>query len=352
VAFISVIIPTCNRADALQRTTASLAKLEFPVEDFEVLVVDNGSSDATPSVFEAARAASPRHNWRYIYEPMPGLLSARHRGALEAQGDICAFIDDDVRLKVHWLSAIAEAFTDPSIALVGGPSTPIFQASPPDWLDDFYVDSENGRYCAWLSLFDGGASIKGVHPSYVFGLNFSVRKDILRKVGGFHPDCIPKSLQRFQGDGETGVSLALHASGLKSVYHPEAAVQHEVPRSRLDIDYFRQRAFYQGVADSYTRVREAGVADARWKIPLEAAARHVAARIGGGSSSRSTPRYWTKRSYLEGYYFHEREVSRDPLLLAWVLRQDYWDYTLPVGWEAYLTNSRGNQARRVRKGRI
>ena len=67
---------------------------------------------------------------------------------------------------------------------------------------------------------------------------------------------IPKPLQRFQGDGETGVSLAVHANGLESVYHPEAAVQHEVPPSRLDTEYFVQRGFYQGIADSYTFIRE------------------------------------------------------------------------------------------------
>ena len=131
--FLWQFIPTCNRAAALRRTTAAIAKLEFPAADFEILVVNNGSTDATPSAFEAARAAAPRHNWRYTYEPIPGLLSARLRGALESQGEICAFIDDDVRVEVDWLSAVAEAFEDPTVALVGGPATPLFDGRPPEW---------------------------------------------------------------------------------------------------------------------------------------------------------------------------------------------------------------------------
>jgi len=305
--------------------------------------VDNGSTDATPAVFEAARIASPRQNWHYIYEPMPGLLSARHRGALESQGDICAFIDDDVRVEIHWLAAVAEAFADQSVALVGGPSLPLFQGSPPDWLDAFYVDSEHGRYCTSLSLFDGGKHVKEIDPSYVFGLNFNVRKKILRNVGGFHPDWISKPLQRFQGDGETGLSFALHAAGLKSVYHPEASVYHEVPRSRLEIEYWSQRAFRQGVADSYTRIRRERITDPWWKISFERPVRHLAARICRRSSPQSEILYRARRSYIAGYYFHQREVSQDWRLLAWVLRKDYWDYSLPAGWKTYLTSDHRTQ---------
>ena len=337
-AHISVIIPTYNRAEALQRTAASIAKLEFPAADFEILVVDNGSTDATLAVFETARLSSPKHNWRYIHEPVPGLLSARHRGALQSQGDICAFIDDDVRVGDQWLSAVQEAFADPSVALVGGPSTPIFEASPPDWLCDFYVENEHGRYCMWLSLFHGGERPKEIASHYVFGLNFNIRKSVLRELGGFHPDCIPKPLQRFQGDGETGLARKLDAEGLKAFYHPIASVQHEVPRSRLSIEYLAQRGFYQGVADSYTCVRRNGRAHHRWKVVARSAARDLAARLRRRNSFAAAVFYRIQDSQDAGYSFHQSEVRHDPKLLAWVLRENYWDYRLPAGWENYLGN--------------
>src|SRR6516225_836500 len=162
----SIIIPTFNRSDALRRTMASVAQLDFPAEDFELLVVDNGSTDQTPQAFEAARALVPKHNWRYFHEPMPGLLAGRHKGALESQGDICAFIDDDVRVSVNWLNALKEAFDQPAVALVGGRSHPIYELPPSEWLQDFYCENEHGRYCGCLSLFDGGEPSKEIHPIF------------------------------------------------------------------------------------------------------------------------------------------------------------------------------------------
>ena len=88
-------------------------------------------ADRTREAFEAARAAVSRHNWRYINEPMPGLLSGRHRGALESRAEVCAFIDDDVRIERNWLNALQDAFKDPSVALVSGPSTPLFERIRP-----------------------------------------------------------------------------------------------------------------------------------------------------------------------------------------------------------------------------
>ena len=239
----SVIIPTCNRCEALARTLDSVTELDFPPRDFEVIVVDNGSRDRTREAFEAARAAASRHNWRYINEPMPGLLSGRHKGALEGQADVCVFIDDDVRLGRDWLNALDDAFREPFVALVGGPSSPIFEGDSPDWLAEFYYENKHGRYCGYLSLIDGGERAKEIHPCYVWGLNSAIRRKILFDLGGFHPDSMPKPLQRFQGDGEMGLSLKLATAGLQAFYHPKASVRHEVPKSRLNVEYFEQRAF-------------------------------------------------------------------------------------------------------------
>ena len=87
----------------------------------EVIVVDNGSTDRTEATFKAARGAFSKHKWRYVYEPMPGLLSGRHRGAREAKGDVLAYLDDDVVLAPTWLEALEEAFRDRKAVLVGGP---------------------------------------------------------------------------------------------------------------------------------------------------------------------------------------------------------------------------------------
>lgn len=332
----SIIIPTFNRADAVRRTLASVAQLDFSRESFEVLVVDNGSTDPTRQAFDSARTITPGCNWRYFYEPMPGSLSARHRGALESEADICAFIDDDVRVAVNWLHALREAFQDPAVALVGGPSRPIYESRPPEWLQAFYHEDDHARHCGWLSLLEGGERSKEIDPRYVWSLNYSIRKKTLFDLGGFHPDYLPKPLQRFQGDGETGLSLKILKAGGKAVYHPQAAVQHEVPAARMTGDYFQQRAHFQGMCNSFTKIRAEGRASRRawsWKGPLRSVKRLIVKLLRPDDSALPVLKERVAKAYQAGYAFHQREVRRDPRLLEWVLRKDYWNYALPIGWE-------------------
>lgn len=337
--FVSIIVPSRNRHASLGRTLGSIAQLRVGSNDVEVLIVDNGSVDQTRTTYESNRVATSGLEWRYFYEPMPGLLSGRHRGALEARGDICVFLDDDVRLDKDWLIAIVESFGDSQVVLVGGPSRPIFESSPSNWLADFFCEDHHGRHCADLSLMDGGERIKEVDPCYVWGLNFAIRRKTLFDLGGFHPDCIPKSLQRFQGDGETGLSLKVALAGFKAMYHPRASVQHEVPTSRMTVQYFEQHAYYQGVCDSYTEIR----ANRQCLRPtrtlrkqLGRIKRAVLKTIHEIKSSEIDRR--VSLAYQAGYRFHREEVRRDPRLLEWVLREDYWDYQLPAGWEQYYTD--------------
>jgi glycosyltransferase involved in cell wall biosynthesis len=333
---ISIIIPTRNRYASLGRTITSLAHVDHRKGEVEVLVVDNGSTDKTRETFETLSRGIPALQWKYLYEPIPGLLSGRHRGALEACGDICAFLDDDVRLDPGWLTALEESFLDPQVALVGGPSRPLFESLPPDWLEDFVCEDQHGRHCADLSLMEGGNEIKEVDPCYVWGLNFAIRRKVLFELGGFHPDSIPESLQRFQGDGETGLSLKVAKSGLKAVYHPRAAVQHEVPDSRMTIEYFEQHAFYQGVCNSYTDLRAAGhfaLSTSSWKEPLSRFKRSIVGAARGVKKTKIQRQ--VAKAYTAGYRFHQKQVRKDPKLLEWVLRRDYWDYRLPEGWEKY-----------------
>ena len=345
----------------------SIVRLDSIPANFEILVVDNGSANQTREVFEAARNASPKYNWRYLYEPMPGLLSGRHRGALEAQGAICAFLDDDVRVSTGWISALAQAFRDPQVALVGGPSRPIFEGEPPDWLVGFYSETENGSECSWLSLFDGGNQVRTIDPCYVWGLNFAIRKEVLFEAGGFHPDCMPKPLQRFQGDGETGLSLKVRQADMKATYHPNASVEHAISASRLTVTYFEQRAYYQGVCDSYSQIRTVGASwERQWAPSVQRRAlkmffdlchrphrksREILGAISRrwGSGIRNRKFFFRDQSaelgairsrvdaaYRAGYIYHQHEVHRDPELLKWVLKPDYLDYRLPGGWEKYL----------------
>src|SRR5688572_28322760 len=98
---ISVIIPTLNRSGLLQSTLSSLTKQTLPSNHFEILVIDNGSTDKTQDVVSGFRS-SFRHV-SYILESNPGLHVGRHRGLRESHGEILAFADDDIEALPTWL---------------------------------------------------------------------------------------------------------------------------------------------------------------------------------------------------------------------------------------------------------
>lgn len=334
----SILIPTFNRREPLGQMLLSLRAIDHEPGDHEIIVIDNGSTDDTRALVEREAAARP--GVRYLHEPMPGPLSARHRGALEARGEICAFLDDDVLVGREWLASLKESFRDPAVAVVGGPSTPKFATAAPAWLADFYTEDTWGRYCGWLSLVECGDQLAPVDPLLVFGLNYAIRRSTLFTVGGFNPDIMPKPLLRFQGDGEGGLSRRVKAAGLTALYHPRVSVQHLIPASRLSVAYFEERAFSQGVSESFASTRAAGrVPDEAPPAPgrFSVIRRTISTLIRGTSMESLVIKRRTAAAYRAGYLFHQDEVRRDPQLLAWVLRKNYWDYALPEGWERFMS---------------
>lgn len=325
----SIIVPTRNRAASLARALASFVAQDCAPERYEILAVDNGSSDETGAVVRAAGARHRDHRIRCIEEPVPGLLSGRHRGAKEARGHILVFVDDDITAETGWLSAILDAFEDPAVHLVGGPSIPRFETDPPRWMERFFDHRKGRLICVDLSLLDIGDHRIKIDPTYVWGLNFAIRKQTLFDLGGFHPDCIPKHLQLFQGDGETGLSLKMREKRLSTVYAPAARVYHHIPRARLTVAYFEDRAFYQGVCDSYTRIRKNGGSEGI-RPPDDVRTPQATGCASTYERYRAIVYQRISKAYVDGFRFHLDAVRADRRLLAWVLKEDYFDYRLPA----------------------
>lgn len=363
---ISIVIPTRNRHQYLARCLNSLLRQSLNLSDFEVIVIDNGSTDDTRQIVDGFQ--SNFVNLRYAYEASPGLHVGRHRGYQEARGDILAYADDDIEVLPTWLEAIQHAFRDPEVTLVGGKCLPKFESEPPDWLTAMWRPNPAGeRILGHLSLIDLGDEVKPVNPFYVFGCNFAIRRSALREAGGFHPDGMPQELIHFRGDGESHVSSFIQAKGYQALYHPGASVYHAVPRSRMTPAYFCRRAFNQGISDSFTAIRRAQGLDA---IQVEDPAGQSPAPASGGVPNlyqrlrakplseipgavlRRTQRLLRKiqpspalanpasdphaalnlaiqAAHDLGYAYHQDYVAQSPELLGWVVRDDYWNSPLP-----------------------
>ena len=315
---LSVIIPTRNRSDLLKLALQSLQSQTLSADSFEVLVIDNGSTDNTKQVVTSTH--QQLDNMRYFFDPTPGLHVGRHLGMKMAKSDILVYADDDIEAFPTWLEGIAESFQDKDVALVGGKNLPKFESEPPDWILKMWEKDKNGnRILGYLSNLDLGDEKKEINPYHVFGCNFSIRKTVLLEAGGFHPDAMPQELIKYRGDGESHVSQYILERGYKAFYNPKASVYHRVSSNRLTEVYFCQRAYNQGISDSYTRIRKGDCKQTLslvlWLSIIKYSTLFLFYRI---------IEYKIRCSYYRGYIYHQRESKKEQNLIGWIKKQKYF----------------------------
>lgn len=336
---LSIIIPTKNRAERLKFVLLSIQHNQVQDTAYEVIVIDNGSSDETPDVCRSFEGLLP--NYSYVYDERPGLLTGRHRGASLAKGEILCFLDDDVELNPNYINSVRLAFEDSGVTIATGPCLPRYESYPPKWLDYFWTDEQSlGRWCGWLSLLDFGGDRRKIDPNFVWGLNFVIRKATLLELEGFHPDITSKEQQHFQGDGETGLTLKAQQKGIEALYHPGLLVYHYVNKERTTEAYFVKRAFGQGIFNSFTDLRKIhrdgkpqqkkpSFRDKihpyyRWiKLLMPQPKQDMPAAI-------SALRQKLAQAEQEGYQSHQMAFKNDKNVRKWVLQDNYWNYDPPA----------------------
>jgi glucosyl-dolichyl phosphate glucuronosyltransferase len=230
---VSVVIATHNRAKSLEKTLESLRVMDRPAGlPWEVRVVDNGSSDATPAVVEAAAARFGPVPVRRVFETRAGVAFARNAGVESASGEIIAFVDDDVLVGRAWLSVIERAFDeDKELAVLGGRLKPNPESPMPKWLD--------GLNTAPLGLIDYGDARIQLDFPYLATANCAFRKSAIVSAGMFNVR-LGRQPKKLYSDEDTDMIARVLADGGKIVYDPELAALHFVPNARMTKAYFRR----------------------------------------------------------------------------------------------------------------
>jgi len=145
----------------------------YPASDYEIIVVDNRSTDRTKEV------VSEFSHVRYVLEEKMGLSHARNRGIKESRGDVVAFIDDDAKADKSWLSRLVQVYKEEKDAgCVGGRVILDWKCEKPSWWHTDLDEVFNG-----INYSDSRISLS--HPRYPYGTNISFRTDIVEKAGGF-----------------------------------------------------------------------------------------------------------------------------------------------------------------------
>ena len=238
----SVIVCTHNGGGRIAPTLDSLLRQDFPGETFEILVVDNASSDATPQV---VRGIARQHPGRItvVGEPILGHSRARNRGVLNSRGHVIAFTDDDARVSPRWLGALVDTCERPEVGCAGGP----VRAAPGEPLPGWVAP----QFLPYLALFDKGMTeIDLSYNEYPRGVNMAYPRQSFSQVGLFSTAFGLKGRSLLYYD-EIELCYRLERSGRRIVYVPEAEVTHVIHPERLTMAWFKQRFYAQGRSEAY-----------------------------------------------------------------------------------------------------
>lgn len=253
---ISAIICTLNRAGYLEKAIQSLVDQTLPKEQYEIIVVDNGSTDNTKTIVEGFKQLK---NLRYIYEPVTGLSQARNTGWQSAQGEYVAFIDDDAIAGSEWLQRIVEVFdtVHPQPASIGGKVIPIWEIERPTWLTKGLEKL--------LTILDWADKPRFLDEGYQFlvGTNVAYQRGILQRFGGFNTNLGRKGTNLL-GNEESLLKRRLQEHNMRVYCHPEICVQHHIQAERLVKPWFYRTFFWHGISVEIQEYIESGQNGGNW----------------------------------------------------------------------------------------
>ncbi|MGH2415482.1 MAG: glycosyltransferase [Microcystaceae cyanobacterium] len=240
---ISAIICTFNRASYLSKAIQSLVNQTLDINCYEILVIDNCSTDKTKQVVTETFARVP--NLHYIYEPIQGLSQARNTGWQNAKGEYIAYLDDDAIASPHWLEKILEVFqtVKPQPGVVGGKIEPIWEAPRPSWLSDKLARS--------LTILDWSETpvVFSDDSQWLAGANIAYPKHLLRTFNGFDVNLGRKGSKLLSCE-ENYLHFRLRTNGHQIYYHPAVVVKHHIQASRLVKSWHFKRRYWGGISAS------------------------------------------------------------------------------------------------------
>ena len=228
---LSLIVCTYNRDKYLYGALKCIAENGFPAEAYEIILVNNMSTDNTENECKRFGQDYPEVNFRYVVEPNQGLSFARNRGIAESRGDTLVFLDDDSYIQEGYLENLQKQLdTHPDADAFGGKIDPVFESGEaPKWLSKWNY--------SWVSAIDMGEKVrlfKG--KAFPIGANMGIRKAILDKIGLFNTQ-LGRSKKNLMGGEEKDLFERIRQQGGLIYYFPDVVVHHVIPPTRTTKEY-------------------------------------------------------------------------------------------------------------------
>jgi glycosyltransferase involved in cell wall biosynthesis len=211
-----VVVPVRDGAESIGGCIASLLACDYPGEH-EIIVVDNGSSDATAEIVRS-------HPVTYLYEPRRGVSHARNRGIEASEAEIVALLDGDCVVGPGWMREIVAPFSDPAIGAVGGE----LENMPPGTVAERQAERLLGR---WQRYAMSSA------PPYAVTANAAFRRGVFERVGLFDPEMPRAQDVEFGHRFDAGSDLGLAFSPAALARHRHATTARGFFRQQLGWAY-------------------------------------------------------------------------------------------------------------------
>lgn len=239
----SVIFCTYNREKYIYNAMRSIVEQDFPHQDYEIVLINNNSTDNTENICGQFQKDYPQVDFLYFTEINQGLSYARNRGVKESNGEILIFVDDDATVFDHYLSSINSFFGEhPEVSACGGPIIPVYETEKPKWLSRYTEQLLGG------ALYEGDKIKPFKNGKYPGGGNSAFRKSIFDKYGLFNVELGRKGTGLI-GAEEKDLYDRLVRGNEEFYYLPQMGIYHYIPKKKLTISHFKELTYSIGKSE-------------------------------------------------------------------------------------------------------
>lgn len=239
----SFITCTYNRAQYLGRTLESICEQTYPISNYEIVVVDNNSSDNTQQVYNQYAAKYTDRQINYFKEINQGFSFALNRAIKESKGDFIIFVDDDETVNKNHLELLDKYLTTyPDTVLAGSPVVPIYENGRPKWLSRF-IERAIGGY------FNQGTQVKKLNKSNFPGTGHTIIKRAIYQKVGFYNTELGRSGTSLLGAEDKDMFHRLVENNIECYYFPAVPIFHHIPAYKLTDSFFNKLTYSIGKSE-------------------------------------------------------------------------------------------------------
>lgn len=239
----SFITCTYNRDKYIGQTLQSVCDQKYPDNNYEIIVIDNNSTDNTPSICEEFRAKYPNKNFRYFKEMNQGLSFALNRGIKEAQGEFLIFVDDDETIIPQHLERLDNHLrTYPEAVLCGTPVIPVYEIPEPKWMSRFTQRLIGG-------YFDQGKEVKILEAKNYPGTGHTIiKKELYERYGNYNTELGRKGTSLI-GAEDKDMFNRLKNNNIVCYYLPDIPIYHHIPPNKMTDEFFHKLTYSIGKSE-------------------------------------------------------------------------------------------------------